>query len=321
MKQDIRNKIEEQYGSQSSTDNLFTKHCRLLQSWYRVEVLKQASYGPWRVGGRPVGSVLVDGEQTGANFITCAAFAFAKEKVAQKRGNRDLTIDEYRLFNNMLSSQPMCFNLFSDLRDGIACSDPVAQRIVAAMFNESRIKQVDQVDVEMIPQPTTDYIGDKTAFDAAILFTDIDGTPGIASVETKYTDHLGKNAASKDVLQWQFVRKLDLLTHEGVKYYEEHKFDQVIRNLMLTLAYAQKHQRLNAINYVVALENDDEARLAVDELRTRLAAQYKNSIMLLPLQVIVERGLAVANPEFADILDTFQRRYLDFSPVEAIMNG
>lgn len=68
--------------------------------------------GPWppeNKKSRPQINMLVDGKKTGKNFVNEFTFNYAKYRVENKQHNE--TIDEYRLFNNMLSSQPMAFNL------------------------------------------------------------------------------------------------------------------------------------------------------------------------------------------------------------------
>lgn len=312
--------IEERYGPQYKGDSKFARRCRLLQSWYRVEVMKQTQFGAAVQGGSRVGSVLVDGEATGANFVSAQAFSYAKEKVASKKGNPDLTINPDRLFNNMLSSQPMCFNLFADLHAGIRAGSAAAQHTVAAMFPLSRIDTVESMDVEMIPRPIADYIDDKTAFDAAVLFKNVDGQPGLVSIETKYTDHLAGNCASDPTFQLQLAKAWGLLTPDGARHYDV-GFDQVARNVLLTLAYAKKHGRSSAINYVVALADDEEAKIAVETLRGRLAEPFRGCIQFLPLETVVARGLATADAALAAVLTEFRRRYLDFSPVDAMLNA
>ena len=123
--------------SQVTSDNLFTAKYRKLQSEYRAEILKEPSgNGPHKNSPDTYGNMLIDGETTGSNFISKAAFHFAKQKVLDKQINQCLTIDEYRLFNNMLSSMPMCFNLFSDLRALLLTDPKEVSRIVKLLFNE-----------------------------------------------------------------------------------------------------------------------------------------------------------------------------------------
>ena len=308
--------LTEQYGPLPHDPDPLTRKCRLLQSWYRVEKLGEPDCGPWRRGGRPVGSTLVNGERTGANFLSPAAFAYAKEKVAEKETNPDLTLDAYRLFNNMLSSMPMCFNLFSDFRERARDGCGTTRRVLAAMFAESPITAIDSVEVEMLPRPTERYIDDKTAFDAAVLFRDASGLRGLVSIETKYTDKLGVNKASNEDRKFALARDLGLFTDEGLAWYRTHGFDQVARNLLLTLAYAQVEGLDYATNYVLGPAEDKEAPRAVESLRQRLAPAFRDRILWLPLEHAIERGLGAADEFFTDHLKRFHSRYLDFSQIE-----
>lgn len=309
-----------QYGYQPRDSSPLTRRCRLLQSWYRVEVARQNECGPWRAGASVVGSSLVDGHITGANFISPAAFAYAKERVADKQGNSDLTIDEHRLFNNMLSSQPMCFNLLADFRAGVQAGWPDATEVLAAIFAESEIGTIASVEVEMIPRPTADYIDDKTAFDALIQFTNCNGQTGIAAIETKYTDKLGGNVASRQDRKLALINELNLLTPEGRAWYANHGFDQIARNLLLTLAYARRHAVDNAINYVLGPSDDHETPALIDEMNARLAPKYRDRLLWLPLEQVVDRGVSAGPGYYADHLRRFRRRYLDFSQIQHLIS-
>ncbi len=313
--------IAARYGPQAHDASPFTRKYRLLQSWYRVEVLKEERYGLHEPGGRPVGSAVVNGEATGANFLSLAARALAWEKLAEKQDiNPDLTVKRYRLFNNMLSSQPLCFNLFADLRLHLMHKRPIAGAVVAAMLQESPIATVERLDVEVLPQPKEEYIADKTAFDAAVFFTDRQGRPGLASIETKYTDKLGGNKAGREDYQKQIAEEIGLLNDEGRAWYSTHCFDQIMRNLLLTLVCGRRHQMANVRNYVVAPQADKDTPVLIDELRGRLTPGIRDAIALLSLEEVVHRGMAVADRFFADHLREFHRRYLDFSQIQGLLS-
>ncbi len=313
----METKGDARFGPQPSSGSALMRRCRLLQSRYRVENLKQERCGPWRPGQACVGSSLVDGHLTGLNFISPAAFAYAQEKVREKASNRDLTIDEFRLYNNMLSSMPMCFNLFADLRAAHAAGNSAAAEALRRTFPDAQMMEIEHLDVEMIPRPTSAYIDDKTAFDAAIRFRDASNRPGLVSIETKYTDHLAGNCASKQERKHALADELGLFTDEGRRYFADFGYDQVARNLLLTLAYARRHSCVTALNYVLSLRCDDEARQAVDGLRAHLASRFRDRIHWLPLEDAVARALDTAPMEIAQPLRRFRERYLDFSPLQA----
>ena len=157
-------------GPQAKGESPFTAKYRKMQSEYRANVLGvKFGKGPNKNSDTYYGNMLVNGDKTGLNFISDAAFKFAKQKVLDKQINKVMTIDKFRLFNNMLSSMPMCFNLFADLRELLLTNQSEVSRIVKSLFKELNwIDKVTYIDVEFIPVPISDYTNDRSAFDAMI---------------------------------------------------------------------------------------------------------------------------------------------------------
>ena len=88
----------------------------------------------------------------------------------------------------------------------------------------------------------------------------------------------------------------------------------------MTLAYARKHDLQYASDYVLAPGEDKEGLRAVESLRERLAPVYRDRIIWLPLERAVDRALKVAKGSFADHLQRFRRRYLDFSEIAGLIS-
>jgi len=307
-------------GPQVADESGLKRLCRLQQSWYRAERLGNPAYGPHKPGGRVVGSALLEGELTGDNFISQAVLAYVREKLEEKRTrNPDLTIERFRLFNNMLSSQPMCFNLFSDLRSGVLRSDDAAARIVRAMFEDVPIATVDAIEVENLPQPLAEYIKDKTAFDASIHFTDPAGAPGIVTIETKYTDALGKGSASEVKHQVKLMEDWELCTPAGLDHFRCTGIPQIARNLLLTIAVQKRHGLSFATNFVVGLQEDASVSKAVAALRARLAAPYQERVQVLQLEGLVMRARKCSSGVYDDVFQRFWERYLDFDRARALL--
>ena len=101
------------YGNQCESDNTFTRRARLLQSMYRMEIGEEEGVGPTKASKRKYGNMISGGDVSGKNFLMKETFEYAKERVKNRRENE--TMDEFRLFNNLLSSMPMAFNLFHPL--------------------------------------------------------------------------------------------------------------------------------------------------------------------------------------------------------------
>src|SRR4051794_24412522 len=92
------------YGMPHRGDNPFTARMRFHQSWYRERIL-QVPFDPQRGYGNYLSAE--DGKR-GKNFLSPQIFTVATQRIDAKVG----AVASGRLLQNMLSSQPMCFNLF-----------------------------------------------------------------------------------------------------------------------------------------------------------------------------------------------------------------
>lgn len=118
------------------------------------------------------------------NVITSAARAAAAMRVATLQDHQMLNTD--RLWCDLLSSMPLCFNLFGPLSMDL----DLAQQAVSAWFPDAP-GRVTAVHLEWSPgRLDPHYLGNRTAFDSAIELDLGDGTFGIIGVETKYHEHL-----------------------------------------------------------------------------------------------------------------------------------
>ncbi len=299
---------------QSDSDNKFTKKCRQLQSKYRDEVLKEPfGYGPSKNSNNKYGNMLIGGEFSGSNFISNSAFEFAKQKSLDKQINKDLTIDDYRLFNNMLSSMPMCFNLFSDLRRMLLNSEAEVSEILKLMFKEiDWIDKVIYIDVEFIPTPIKDYTNDKSAFDAMILVKDKNGKKGVISIETKYTDLLGSNTSKDSILKNKILAAGKFFDEVLVNILKTKGYKQIHRNFMLTYIYAKKNKISNFANVIISPKEDLISTQELTDLKSHMI-KYEKNIFKISLEEIVERSINSENSDINKLMTKFHKRYLNFN--------
>ena len=162
------------------SDQAFKRRMRLHQSWYRHAVLR-APYGTGSGrAARHYGSMLdAASAEQGLNFLSPRIHAVAKDRLAAGGG----VVDADRLLRNMLSSQPMCFNLFGEL-----AHDPALATTLARALWGLHVRKVTKVRFEWAPTPEAEYLDDRTAFDAIIEYQASDGRPGFIGIETKLTE-------------------------------------------------------------------------------------------------------------------------------------
>lgn len=298
-------------GPQYDGDAPFLRQCRLQQSNYRATVLQQpCGVGPARNSNARYGNMLVGGDITGSNFVSDAAFRYAQQRARDKVICKDLTLDEFRLFNNMLSSMPLCFNMFSDLRALLLTDESACTQVIKALFCElDWIDSVLYIGVEFIPVPIEKYIDDKTAFDALIIVADSRGQRGVISVETKYTDLLGKNTSRENEKKNELVRDAKLFHPARADQLAKSGYTQLYRNFLLTYAYAKRHKMVNWANVTISPREDHRSTEEIDELIASLTVNGKN-LHKIDLDDFFRRGVLSGVSGIAEVYQKLQARYL-----------
>lgn len=135
---------------------------------------------------RPIGSRLEINFafQTGANFLTDGARAAAQHRIAHPEPKQTLNPD--RLYADLLSSMPMCFNLFGPLWEDSAFAGEAIRR-----WWPDAPARLSAIRFEWSPgrQIPGRYLENRTACDVAFEVASADGSRGLIGVETKYHEH------------------------------------------------------------------------------------------------------------------------------------
>lgn len=150
---------------------------RFHQGWWRAFVLSTPA-GPHPVRqAESICNVMTDGEASLDNFIDeTAAWAVEETLGARNAGSGGL-VDKRRLYNNLLSSQPLVFNFFGRLKKDPALATDVVRALVPD------IDEVTDVLFEFSPQGWID----NSAFDVALVVRS-NGRRGILGLECKFTE-------------------------------------------------------------------------------------------------------------------------------------
>ena len=157
---------------------------RLLQSVWRVENnLPAKKYGAKNRGAE---LPMPEAQRSLANFLTPKIRQIVRDEVLDPVKSRDKLYGKPRIFNHLLSSQPLCFNLFGELCDDLALASRVFAKMTRGGFAE-----VTGIEFEWSPGRGDDrYTGDKSAFDVYVQFRNADGGNGFLGIEVKYHENL-----------------------------------------------------------------------------------------------------------------------------------
>lgn len=310
--------IEPIYGKQSSSDNPFTAKARLLQSIWRVENGLEIGIGPEENSvdhnGQPsfYGNMIKDGGSTGRNFFYNETFDYAQWRVSKRLPKE--TIGEYRLFNNLMSSMPMAFNLFHPLMMLHTQNPAAVDKMMQNAFPDLPIYKIKEIGLEYIPTPIEQYTNDKSAMDSFITFYDKEGGEHIIAIETKYTDSLGTNKAKDNALKTQFAIESGLFTEEGINQIKTN-CTQIYRNFLLAAKFRGVNRLKDSYSIILAPKDHPSTEKEINSLKKYLKNEYNYKLTDYKLEDFVSALKENCPVENMDWLEWFEDRYLNFGKI------
>ena len=309
------------YGNQCGSDNAFTRKARLLQSMYRVEIGEEEGFGPTRNSKRKYGNMISGGEVSGKNFLMKETFEYAKERVEKKKKEKTVeTIDGFRLFNNLLSSQPMAFNMFYPLMSLLKQDPAMVTLAVRSVFKNLPVFEVTEIGLEFIPTPIENYTNDKSTMDAYIKFVDNKGGKHIIAIETKYTDVLGVNEASRCEEQKQMLVDTGLFSEdfEELLMGGKVKLTQIYRNLLLTERYRMVEGLKDSYSVMLSPKEHPSTQEEISSVTEYLKPEYAYKLSAVSLEDFVDAMIQYLPEYYAQVYERFRGRYLSFGKVDML---
>ncbi|HUW17895.1 MAG TPA: hypothetical protein VMW16_01175 [Sedimentisphaerales bacterium] len=293
-------------GPQCKSDPCFMARMRFHQSWYRANVLGVPyGTGPKASDTSEWGNMLTrESGAKGLNFLTPEIFKVVKHRLEDTRG----TIDKYRLLHNMLSSQPMCFNLFSPL---VVNHDLATKVLKLILPNE--VKKVVDVKIEYAPEPACEYLNDRTAFDAFVDFIRPDNKRGFVGIETKLTEPFSQKDYDTPIYHHWTELDDSPWPKESWPYLADIKHNQLWRDHLLAVAMSWQSPYTCGFLMLVHHPEDKECIETVNNYK-KLIKPDDQSFLDCPLDKLVcKMGscLGDADASLESWLAEFRERYLD----------
>lgn len=322
--------ILQDLGNIYSSANSFTTKAAILQSVYRVnsnfpigkKVINtfigkdQNGKKLYRSELKEYGHLVEGGYNKNMNFYYPETFQYAHQRVNNKLA--DETIKKDRLFNNLLSSMPLAFNLFHPLMIYLKKDPEFVSMLFSSLFPELDIKVIDKIDIEFIPTPITAYIDDKSAMDAVIFFRDKENKENIISIEVKYTDKLGSNCAAKNDLKVLTAKDSGFFSEEGLQFINI-GCPQIYRNFLLTEKYRMVHDLSNSYSIILVPQDHPTTESEITFLKKNLTTSCPESkLKKYSLEAFVQIISENINEELKPWIDWFYERYLNFSLVSKL---
>lgn len=281
-----KSKIAKPFTKEDLEDNLgtvpskgLTRRVRLHQGWWRLNVLNQIAGDHPITKGETVCNTVLNGEASGNNFLTPATLKIIKETLKNRTTEDGGKIETVRLYNNLLSSQPLSFNFFAELEN----NKDLGLKILQIWWKD--LTKLNHVLFEY--SPPQNYTKDGSAFDVAfdVQFGDKRGFIGL---ECKYTDTFSyKPQKSKkqraipfygDIGNKNYNTFLEVFNERRKSFKADYfdfvkskKYNQLFRNQLMAEAMLLNNNYQIVKTGLFCYENDKDAIKTGEEFQSMLA--------------------------------------------------
>ncbi|GAK53157.1 hypothetical protein U14_04417 [Candidatus Moduliflexus flocculans] len=255
----------------------FKRKMRVHQGWWRTCVLGEVEGEHPIEENRTVCSTIKNGRDTYKNFLTPTVSQIVKNTL-QKRKQRDESgiIEEDRLFDNLLSSQPVCFNFFGELS-----ADPsFAFSVLHQFYHE--LTEVTDVLFEFAPEKN--YTQDNSAFDVAIKVKS-GNSIGLLGVECKYTDAF--SSTEYDKLAYKEIFQRSTQFKEPYSKYISSQFNQLFRNQLIAEALVQNGE-YTFVKTALFCHQEDQKTLQIGSEFQKMLHDGKEIFRIITYQSLIE---------------------------------
>lgn len=300
-------KLAQSYHAYEKSDKSpFQRKARLLQSLWRAE--KGYDYGLFK--GKPLGNTLPMpwARDTLNNYLSDTIKDVVRNEVLSN-SNKGKLYGKPRIFNNLLSSQPLCFNLFAELQQDLGLASKVFRTLCP-----HRVNTVTKIDFEYSPgrgDPT--YLGDNSAFDVYVEFLNHSNVKGFIGIEVKYHENLKNKPAEMKDRYFEVASQMGCFKKESLDFLQISPLEQIWRDHLLagSLLYSLKDGFRDGFFVFLSPRNNLNCQEAVEEYKQCLTIDrtFQSWTLEYVAKVIKQN---TDEKWIDDVID----RYLNFEKIE-----
>jgi hypothetical protein len=291
------------YHTDFSDQSVFSSKARLLQSIWRTEKgFEFEKYGNFLK--------LDFAKQTGRNYLTESIFEIVKYEVenAKRQGK---VISEPRIWNNLLSSQPLAFNLFGELK----LNGTIATEVFKELYPNLGIERIENIEFEHSPgRKDLKYTGDSSAFDVFIEYSTKSEKLSFLGIEVKYAEHLKDTPSSHKERYEEISKESGFFDLSQLKKLKEKPIQQIWRDHLLTLSlFVSNNDYLRGDFIYLFPSENKECVNGITKYEQFFLPNKENYFKPLTIEKFIG-VLKKKSPE--KWINEFEDRYLNFKKIE-----
>lgn len=253
------------------------------------------------------------------NFMRNKQLEIDSRKELEEIKQRERLTDEKRLLENLLSSQPMAFNVFLPLKWN---NFEVGNVVFKELFPFLNIKQLTDIKMEFVPgdgagKNDRKITTDNSCFDVYVEYENIKGQKGGIGIEAKYTesfsnsDYWKQTGYKKDRYINAIEKYSAQFSMEYAKEYLQPTYNQLFRNQLLAEEVKDKF-KMNCILAVVFSEEDSKCIDTVNNFRDLI--KLENSCIPISISQIVQASIKASEnlPQMKFLYEDIYNRYCNY---------
>jgi hypothetical protein len=238
-----------------------------------------------------------------ANFLTDTIRAVVRAEVFDPVKSKGKLYGRPRLFNDLLSSQPLAFNLFGELQQDLTLSTRVFRDLT-----HGRIERVTAIDFEYSPgRSDARYTGDKSAFDVYVTFETPTAGRGFVGIEVKYHENMCGGPGDHHEQYKVVADEMGCFRTDRLVQIQQSPLEQIWRDHLLAGSHLQKDGFDDGFFAILFPRDNQYCAEAVGSYRACL--QDDDTFIAWTIEDIYA---AILNHTSAEWVTDFYRRYLDF---------
>jgi len=259
MNIEMKNKLLDRFGTIPNETGQ-KKRVRIHQGWWRMNILNEPPGKHPKNDNDNVCNTIRNGEQTKKNFLTENSSKAVYQTLQERQEEGAGLMEQDRLFNNLLSSQPLCFNFYGELM----ADTNFGLRVLQTWWPD--LTELKRVIFEFAPKER--YTNDNSAFDIAFEVA-IGDKSGLIGLECKYTDTFSTTEYDKPAYKEIFEK-----SHSFVSNYDRFKasrYNQLFRNQLIAEGLIQNKNYDFVRTGLFCYEQDNSAIETGHELQQMLS--------------------------------------------------
>jgi len=297
-------------------DSRFKAAARLLQALWREEMgLPIGSHRNLKGKRRKLGSRIdAISAEAGANFLTPEIATLTRREVIYREVGA--FIDEERLWTNLLSSQPLCFNLFGALK----LDKEKANLFFRSLFPDY-VQEVQGIYFEHSPgRGDPAFTQDGSAFDVFVPCVTPTGDCAFIAIEMKYSETMSETPAALRPRYDELSASLPVFRDPAAQELRQAPLQRLWREHMLSRAMVKSGTYSQGLFVVIHPEQNTNCGAATRAYKRQLASAdpAETGFQSVTLEDCLSALAAIGADETASAL---RHRYLDFGQLEAAIFG